>query len=66
MALEEEDGAGVDPGVDLGEAASWLRSFSCILRMTAVGVKDIVTELLRVDGEDGGLLDATEAQSYAF
>ena len=45
----EEVGAGVEPGVDLGEAASWLRSFSCILRITAVGVKDIVTELLQVE-----------------
>ena len=43
---EEEVGAGVVLGVDLGEAASKLRSFSCILRMTAVGVKDTETELL--------------------
>ena len=45
-APEESVGAGVGVGVDLGDAASKLRSFSCILRMTAVGVNETETELL--------------------
>ena len=45
---EDEVGAGVVLGVDFGEAASRLRSFSCILRMTAVGVNDTDTELLKM------------------
>ena len=49
------EGVGVGVGVDLGDAASKLRSFSCILRMTAVGVNETETELLErervTDGE---------------